>query len=152
MQKAEVAEWKRIGLAQGSHRDVLCRPFANARNFTQASQEAVDFDDPLKADVPVANGAGEGANGLGACFGHPDAINPGIGEDFRFRKQMRETFGRTELPAKSLHQPAGKPCSTFDRNLLPHNGPRRPFQPVPAARDPKAEISFNSTEQYGIDS
>jgi hypothetical protein len=50
----------------------LCRPFPDARNFTQPAEESVHFQDPFKIDLAFAHRKGERPNGLGPRFGQAD--------------------------------------------------------------------------------
>jgi hypothetical protein len=58
MEKSEIRGRKGVGLAEGARGDVLCGPFADAEDFTQAAQKGVGVDDPLKLDLACAHGAG----------------------------------------------------------------------------------------------
>ncbi len=82
-QQTEVTGGKGVGLPESSHRDVLCGPFADAGNFTEAGEEVSRICDCLKAELTITNCPGKSADGLGPRAGEADAGKVGIGENLR---------------------------------------------------------------------
>jgi len=107
VQKAEVAARKRIGFPEGSHGHVLCRPFSNAGNLTEPSQESFGVHDPVKTNLPTAYRTSEGLNGLGPGSRQPNAGKPGLGKDLGCGKKMRESACPVKRLAKSFYDPTG---------------------------------------------
>ncbi len=82
-QKAEVTGGKGVGLTESSHRDVLCGPFADAGNFTEAGEEVGRIRDRLKAKLTVTNCPGKSSDGLGPRAGKANAGEVGVSENLR---------------------------------------------------------------------
>src|SRR6266536_1161213 len=135
-QKPEISGWEGIGLAERSHRHILCRPAPDAGNFAQARQESVQIDNPLKADLALANSTGESPNSLGSSSGHADPGQFGIHKNLGRGEKMSEVTGGGERPSESSYQLAGKSCGSPDGDLLAENRSRRQFETAPAPRHP----------------
>jgi len=118
----------------------LCRPFPNAWNFTQSTEESFGVDHPLKADPPVADGAGENSNGFSSRPWQADTGKLGVGKNLGRGKQMCETVGRRERLPKTAHYSSSQSGGALHRNLLTQNCPRREFETIPTTRDPESGI------------
>src|ERR1700690_2750707 len=68
-QEAKVAGGKCVGLTQSSHGHILRGPTADAGYFTEAFLKRLGVEDAIEGDVPVADGASQGANGLRSFLG-----------------------------------------------------------------------------------
>jgi hypothetical protein len=93
-EKSKVAGGKSVWLSERAHRHVLCRPFPNARNFTQATQENIGVHDAIKCESSIAHRPSESADGRGSRAGQSDVGEFGVGKNLGCGEYMGEAIRR----------------------------------------------------------
>src|SRR5216683_5584971 len=141
-QQADIAGRKGVGLAHGTERDVMRRPFADAANVAQPRDRVLDGGERLEEMGIRQSRLGEREEGGLARAGHAEGGKIGRRDLGGARKGAGEGGIAALLDryrrAAQLHELAGETPTGLDRDLLTQHGAHRQLEAVPAARRAQA--------------